>query len=35
MESPPDKNLNLLNIQEDKENEEEIKKKKISTLKLS
>ena len=27
MESPPDKNLNLLNIQEDKENEEENKEK--------
>ena len=27
MESPPDKNLNLLNIQEDKENEEEDKEK--------
>ena len=27
MESPPDKNINLLNIQEDKENEEENKEK--------
>ena len=27
MESPPDKNLNLLNVQEDKENEEENKEK--------